>query len=231
MKTNHFLGLAAIASMIAISCSKDGEWTTPQPPVSASGARAAAVVEVRSTIIVGAGKTFDGAGNTYKAVGLGDGSQDEGQKPIFRLEKGAKLRNLRIAFPGVDGVHCYGDNTVENVVWEDVGEDALTVKGQGSVTVSGGSATAASDKIFQLNQPCTFTLRNFTASNFGKVIRQLGGSTFKTTVYIDNCRFSNGKECIARSDASTSLLYYRGMTVSGVPKLWIYPSASQIRTY
>lgn len=195
------------------------------PPVKA------ATKTITETIVVKAGTTYDGKGETIVAQGMGDGGQGEGQKPIFKLEKGANLKNVRIAAPGCDGVHCYGNNVVENVVWEDVGEDALTVKGEGTVTVKGGSAAKAADKVFQLNAACTFTVSNFTATDFGKVIRQNGGTSFKCTIYIDNCTFKTGKECIARTDSTTTQLYYRNMTTSGVPKLWIFPSTSQIHTY
>jgi hypothetical protein len=140
---------------------------------------------------------------------------------------------VRIGAPGCDGVHCYGNSTVENVVWEDVGEDALTVKGGestnvGTVTVTGGSASHAADKVFQINAPCTFRLSNFTATNFGKVIRQNGGTTFQVIIYIDNCTFRDGDECIARSDSTSTQLYYSNMNVSNVPRLWMFPSESQI---
>ncbi|BCJ95830.1 pectate lyase C [Anaerocolumna cellulosilytica] len=186
---------------------------------------------ITSTIVVKAGETYDGKGETIVAVGMGDGSQNENQKPIFKLEKGANLKNVRIAAPGCDGVHCYGNNTITNVVWEDVGEDALTVKGEGSVTINGGAAYKASDKVFQLNKACTFTVKNFTADGFGKVIRQNGGSTFKCTIYIENCTFKNGKECVARTDSKTTQLYYRNMSTSNVKTNWMFPSSSQIHTY
>ncbi len=199
--------------------------------VGAFGWNRADAKTITSTIVVKAGETYDGKGETIVAVGMGDGSQDEDQKPIFKLEKGANLKNVRIAAPGCDGVHCYGNNTVTNVIWEDVGEDALTVKGEGTVTVNGGAAYSASDKVFQLNKACTFTVQNFTANTFGKVIRQNGGSTFKCTIYIDNCTFSNGSECIARTDSTTTQLYYRNMSTSNVKTLWKFPSTSQIHTY
>ncbi len=195
------------------------------------GGTTASAKTITSTIVVKAGETYDGGGETIVAKGMGDGSQDEDQDPIFKLEKGASLKNVRIAAPGCDGVHCYGNNTVTDVVWEDVGEDALTVKGEGTVTVNGGSAYGASDKVFQLNKACTFTVKNFTADTFGKVIRQLGGSTFKCTIYIDNCTFKNGSECVARTDSTTTQLYYRNMTLSNVDETWIFPSTSQIHTY
>lgn len=191
----------------------------------------AATKTITSTIVVKAGTTYDGKGETIVAKGMGDGSQSENQEPIFKLEKGASLKNVIIAAPGCDGVHCYGDNTVSNVVWQDVGEDALTVKGEGSVTVSGGSAAKASDKVFQINKACTFTVKNFTADGMSKLIRQLGGSTFKCTIYIDNVTVKNATECVARTDSKTTQLYYRNLTTSNVAKLWIFPSSSQIHTY
>lgn len=39
---------------------------------------------------------------------LGDGSQDEGQDPIFEPADGAVLRNVIIGGPGADGVPCIG---------------------------------------------------------------------------------------------------------------------------
>jgi pectate lyase C len=192
----------------------------------------AATKTITSTIVVDAGKIYDGQGVTIVASGMGDGSQSENQKPIFKLMKGASLKNVTIAYPGCDGVHCYGNNTVTNVVWSDVGEDALTVKGEGYVRVSGGSASYAADKVFQLNKACTFTVENFKATTFGKVIRQNGNTTFTCEIYINNCTFDgNGGECIARTDSSTTQLYYHNMTATGVRTLWRFPSTTQIHTY
>jgi pectate lyase C len=190
-------------------------------------------LNISSTIRVEAGETYDGGGQTIYASGMGDGSQDEDQDPVFRLAEGATLKNVRIGAPGCDGVHCYGNNLVENVVWEDVGEDALTVKGDedenhGTITVRDCTAYHAADKVFQINAPCTFRLENVTCDDFGKVIRQNGGTTFQVIIYIDNCTFTNGDECIARTDSTSTQLYYSNMTVSNVPTLWKFPSESQI---
>ena len=116
-------------------------------------------------------------------------------------------------------------------MWEDIGEDALTVKGEGYVTVSGGAAYKGDDKVFQLNKACTFTVKNFTADGMGKLIRQNGGTSFKCTIYLDNVTVKNSKECVARTDSKTTQLYYRNLKTSNVPKLWIFPSSSQIHTY
>ncbi len=188
----------------------------------------AATKTITSTIVVKAGETYDGKGETIVAQGLGDGSQGENQKPVFKLEKGANLKNVRIAFPGCDGVHCYGDNIVENVVWEDIGEDALTVKGEGDVKIIGGSARDGDDKCFQINAASTFTVKDFTCTNIGKLIRQNGDTTFKVTINLENVTVNNAKECVARTDSKTTELYYKNLVTSNVPKLWIFPSTSQI---
>ncbi|NSL54268.1 pectate lyase [Uliginosibacterium aquaticum] len=91
---------------------------------------------------------------------------DEGQKPVFLLEDGAVLKNVIIhgGLNGSDGVHCKGNCTLENVHWEDVCEDAATMLGgSGKVmSVVGGSASHASDKVFQHNgKGSTVKVRDF----------------------------------------------------------------------
>jgi pectate lyase C len=160
---------------------------------------------VNATIIVAAGQTFDGQGQRYVAgPAVGDGSQAEGQKPLFRLEDGATLKNVVIGAPGADGVHTYGDATLQNIVWEDIGEDALTIKQPGTVSLDGGSATDGDDKVFQINAESVFRVSNFTASHAGKFIRQNGGTSFKIEVYIDRCDISYMDEAIFRTDSKVS---------------------------
>jgi hypothetical protein len=210
--------------------SSDNVWYNSNAASATPSGSSGGTKYITATIEVN-GTVYDGGGQRIIAQGMGDGSQSEGQKPIFKVTNGT-VRNVRIAAPGCDGIHTYGNCTIENVVWEDVGEDALTVKGSGNTTVSGGSATAAADKVFQLNAACTFTVRNFTATTFGKVIRQNGGTTFQCNIYIDNCTFNgNSSECIARTDSPSTQLYYRNMRYSSIDQLWIFPSSSQIHTY
>jgi pectate lyase C len=161
---------------------------------------------VSETIVVRSGETFDGDNKRYVADPdtLGDGSQDEGQQPVFILEDGARLINVVLGAPAADGIHTQGDVTLENIVWEDVGEDALTIKESGTVVLNGGSATEAEDKIFQINAASTFRVSNFTARNAGKFIRQNGDTTFRVDVFIDECDISNMDEAIFRTDSSTS---------------------------
>ncbi|PBC89240.1 uncharacterized protein DUF1080 [Caldicellulosiruptor bescii] len=199
---------------------------TPTPTPNTGG-----VLVITDTIIVKSGQTYDGKGIKIIAQGMGDGSQSENQKPIFKLEKGANLKNVIIGAPGCDGIHCYGDNVVENVVWEDVGEDALTVKSEGVVEVIGGSAKEAADKVFQLNAPCTFKVKNFTATNIGKLVRQNGNTTFKVVIYLEDVTLNNVKSCVAKSDSPVSELWYHNLNVNNCKTLFEFPSQSQIHQY
>ncbi|GAA0448041.1 pectate lyase [Actinoplanes capillaceus] len=121
---------------------------------------------------------FDGENQRFIGGGaLGDGGQDEGQDPLFRLADGATLRNVILGSPAADGVHCAGSCTLSGVHWEDVGEDAATFRGAGAtVVIENGSAANADDKVFQDNRGAggSVTIRNFEVSNFGKLYRSCG---------------------------------------------------------
>ncbi|MFD8570979.1 pectate lyase [Streptomyces sp. NPDC059639] len=131
---------------------------------------------VSSTIAVSG--TLDGGYKRYYGSGdLGDGGQDEGQDPIFNLADGATLKNVIIGSPAADGVHCAGSCTLQNVWWEDVGEDAATFKGKSTssvYTVYGGGAKSASDKVFQFNGAGKLVVTKFQVSDFGKLVRSCG---------------------------------------------------------
>jgi pectate lyase C len=186
---------------------------------------------VNQTIVVAAGQTFDGGGKRYTAgSALGDGSQDEDQKPIFKLEDGATLTNVVLGSPAADGIHCYGDVTLRNIVWEDIGEDAMTIKASGTVVLDGGSASNGSDKVFQINAASTFRVSNFKASKAGKFIRQNGDTTFKVSVFIDKCDISNMDEAIFRTDSSTSTVEMTNTRYSNIgDQLFIGVSAGNIK--
>jgi Pectate lyase len=187
---------------------------------------------VNSTIVVRSGETFDGGGKRYRAgSALGDGSQDEGQLPVFKLEDGATLTNVVLGAPAADGIHCYGDVTLRNIVWEDIGEDAMTIKESGTVTLDGGSATNGDDKVFQINAASTFKVSNFKASNAGKFIRQNGDTTFKVSVIIDKCDISNMDEAIFRTDSNSSTVEMTNTRYSKIgDALFVGVSASNTKT-
>lgn len=182
----------------------------------------AATTTVNSTIVVKAGTTFDGGGNTYvaNASTLGDGSQAEGQLPVFRVEAGGTLKNVNLGAPAADGVHCYGSCNITNVNWLDVGEDALTLKSSGTVTITGGSAYKAYDKVFQANAAGSIIVRNFKASDIGKLIRQNGGTTFKVDMIVENSDISNVKDSILRTDSPVSTGRITNTRYHNVPTLF-----------
>ncbi|WP_334119941.1 pectate lyase [Limnobacter sp.] len=186
-------------------------------------------IVVRETIVVKAGETFDGKNQTYTAGSeLGDGGQAEGQKPIFILEDGATLINVVFGSNGADGVHTYGDATVNNVHWSDVGEDALTMKASGTVRVTNSSAENASDKIFQLNAPGTFIIDNFYAKDFGTFLRTNGGQQGNWDIRLTNIRAENGKISLVRSDSTSIKVTASGINATNVKQLYRLPESATL---
>jgi pectate lyase C len=186
---------------------------------------------VNKTIVVGSGETRDYKCKCLKANAstLGNGSQGESQQPVFRLENGAKLLNVILGSPAADGIHCYGDAALENIVWTDIGEDAMTIKKGGTVTLNGGYAANGSDKVFQINAPSTLTVTNFKAIKAGKFARQNGDTTFKISVIIDKCDISDMDESIFRTDSSSSTVKMTNTRYSHIGKqLFIVPNSSQV---
>lgn len=147
--------------------------------------------------------TYDGGMRRYYGSGaLGTGGQSESQDPIFDLANGAVLKNVIIGSPAADGVHCAGTCTLQNVWWEDVGEDAATFRGSSSsytFLVDGGGARHAADKIFQHNGAGTLTIRNFQASDFGKLYRSCGNCStqYKRNVIVQNVTLTAPGSAIA----------------------------------
>jgi hypothetical protein len=136
--------------------------------------------------------TYDGKLKRHFGSGeLGDGGQGEGQDPVFELADGAVLKNVVIGSPAADGVHCLGSCTIQNVWWEDVGEDAASFKGKsaGSVyTVYGGGARKASDKVLQFNGAGKLVVTKFQVADFGKLVRSCGNckTQYKRTIVIND---------------------------------------------
>lgn len=142
----------------------------PVWPKPSTTTKLSATFEVAS-VYDGQGQRFVGAGD------LGSGSQSENQPPLFELSAGATLKNVVLGSPAADGVHCLGTCTLENVWWEDVGEDAATLKGDSPAQVMrviGGGALHAADKVFQHNGPGSFIIEGFYVEDFGKLYRSCG---------------------------------------------------------
>lgn len=140
--------------------------------------------------------TFDGGYKTY-GRGVSCTGQAEGgdSDAVFILENGATLKNAIIGKDQIEGVHCKGSCTIENVWWAAVCEDALTFKGDGDGVVKGGGATGAEDKVIQHNGLGTVTIDGFTVVDFGKLYRACGNckTSGKRTSVIKNVKAYSGK--------------------------------------
>jgi hypothetical protein len=99
------------------------------------------------------------------------------------------LSNVIIGPNNGEGVHCLGACTLNNVWWTDVCEDAATFKQKsGTSYVNGGGARNADDKVLQHNGGGTVAVKNFFASNVGKVYRSCGNCD---TQYARKSTFTN----------------------------------------
>ena len=159
---------------------------------------------VNATIRVTSG-TYDGGCQRFNAgSALGDGSQSEGQLPVFRVENGATLRNIVLGNNGADGIHTYNGAVLDNIYWMNVGEDAMTIKSSGTTTVRNIEGYDADDKFFQVNAASTLNVSNCIIHRAGKVLRQNGGTTFRIDVTIDRCDINDMGEGVFRTDSSSS---------------------------
>ncbi|MEV5343188.1 pectate lyase [Streptomyces sp. NPDC052676] len=137
---------------------------------------------VSATITLNASKDY-GMQRLYGSGALGGGDQSEDQQPILKLADGVTLKNVVIGAPGADGIHCMGSCTLQNVWWEDVGEDAATFRGGTGATyhVIGGGAKKAADKVFQHNGGGTVNISNFAVQEFKTLYRSCGDCSTQYT--------------------------------------------------
>ncbi|WP_425584834.1 pectate lyase [Streptomyces vastus] len=155
-------------------------------PNAPAGEPVSATIEVSGS--------YDGGMKRYSGSGeLGGGGQGEDQDALFELADGAVLKNVILGAPAADGIHCLGNCTLQNVWWEDVGEDAATFKGTSAsarYTIDGGGARNADDKVFQHNGAGTVTIKNFQVENFGKLYRSCGNcdTQYERHVVVSNVK-------------------------------------------
>ncbi|KAG7389802.1 hypothetical protein PHYBOEH_007366 [Phytophthora boehmeriae] len=137
-------------------------------------------VSFEEAYTIKAGEVFDGKMKTYDRTNITCQGQEESgnSTAVFLLEAGATLKNAIIGTNQMEGVHCDdNDCTIQNVWWEDVCEDALSIKGGTASSVSkviGGGARYADDKIVQHNGLGTVVIDGFFAQDFGKLFRACG---------------------------------------------------------
>ncbi|CAM3752003.1 Pectate lyase A precursor [Vibrio aerogenes CECT 7868] len=125
-----------------------------------------------------------------KTIGLSCDGDDEKQPPVLTLIN-ATVKNVKLSKSGgSDGIHCKSGNcTLQNVVWQDICEDAATLtKTAKSMTIIGGMAYNSKsgpggkpDKVFQHNAKngTTITVKGgFTLKGeHGKMWRSCGNCT------------------------------------------------------
>ncbi|MCH5548825.1 pectate lyase [Pseudomonas syringae pv. syringae] len=167
---------------------------------------------VKDTIKVGAGQVYDGHGATFTAdKSMGTGDQDEHQKPLFELAEGAVLKNVNLGENEADGVHVNAKNseqvTIDNVHAQNVGEDMITVKGEGgakvtNLNITNSSANGADDKVIQLNADTHLKVDGFKATDFGTLVRTNGGKQFDDmSVELNGVDATHGKFALVKSDS------------------------------
>ncbi|MBM0104816.1 pectate lyase [Steroidobacter sp. S1-65] len=181
---------------------------------------------VNATIRVTSG-TYDGGCQRFNAgSALGDGSQSEGQQPVFRVENGATLRNIVIGNNGADGIHTYNGAVLDNIYWMNVGEDAMTIKSSGTTTVRNIEGYDADDKFFQVNAASTLNVSNCIIHRAGKALRQNGGTTFRVDVTFDRCDINSMNEGVFRTDSSSSTARLTNSRLRNAGTICIGPWAS-----
>ncbi|KAI5846620.1 pectate lyase [Morchella snyderi] len=168
--------------------------------------------------------TFDGGmkrfGRGVSCTGQAEGGNKDA---VFILESGATLKNVIIGKDQIEGVHCLGSCTIQNVWWEDVCEDALTIKqSSGTSYVTGGGAKNADDKVFQHNGGGKLVVKDFYVQDFGKLWRSCGncksGQT-KRQLELSGVVAKNGKLLAGANENYGDTVTIKSTKVSNVKKI------------
>ncbi|KTB59264.1 type III effector HrpK [Pseudomonas viridiflava ICMP 13104] len=215
--------------------------TGPVSDTAGSTEQAGKVNVVKDTIKVGAGEVFDGHGATYTAdKSMGNGDQGENQKPMFELAEGATLKNVNLGENEVDGIHVKAKNaeqvTIDNVHAQNVGEDLITVKGEGGAAVTNlniknSSAKGADDKIVQLHANTHLKVAGFKADDFGTMVRTNGGKQFDDmSIELNGVDANHGKFALVKSDSEDLKLATANIAMTDVKHAYDKTKASTQHT-
>mgnify|MGYP003471515430 FL=1 len=175
---------------------------------------------IAQPIFVPPNTEYDGRGEKLTAdvamlrCDVSEGEQAEDQRPFFLLAKGASLKNVTITHPGCEGVHMMGDNTLDNIHWEDVGEDAASVRSYfpgGRITIRNSEGHKASDKMFQFNAPCDVRIEHFVGSDMGKLVRQNGGEEFELKIDLNTVEVTEVVSAVVQSDSPRCLIKHHAL--------------------
>ncbi|KAL0567405.1 hypothetical protein V5O48_014582 [Marasmius crinis-equi] len=160
--------------------------TFPSPPKTSSLSKAMTITG-----------TFDGGNVRFdRGSGACQGQTEGGDSDaVFILQSGATLQNVVIGANQMEGVHCLGPCNLYNVWFEDVCEDAITIKqSSGQSNIVGGGAKNASDKVVQHNGAGTVKIDSYCVQTFGKLYRSCGNcsSQYKRSVLISQIDAKSG---------------------------------------
>ncbi|KAJ7109582.1 pectate lyase-domain-containing protein [Mycena crocata] len=140
---------------------------------------------------------FDG-GNVRFDRGSGACEDGEGgDDAVFLVQSSGAVQNVVIGADQQEGIHCLGPCNLLNVWFEDVCEDAITIKqSSGQINIVGGGAKKGSDKIVQHNGGGIRTVKidSYCVQTFGKLYRSCGNcsSQNKRTALISQIIGSSG---------------------------------------
>ena len=123
----------------------------------------------------------------------------------------------------IEGVHCNGGCTLNNVVWDAVCEDAFSIKKQEdgeTTTINGGGAKGAEDKVIQHNGGGTVIIKDFEVSDFGKLYRSCGNckSMPARHVEISGGSATSGKMLVGINPNMGDTAKISGIKITDVPK-------------
>ncbi|KAG8716724.1 hypothetical protein FRC08_008923 [Ceratobasidium sp. 394] len=133
--------------------------------------------------------TFDGGNVRFdRGSGACNGQAEGGDSDaVFLVQSGGTVQNVVIGANQAEGIHCLGPCNLYNVWFEDVCEDAITIKqSSGQSNIIGGGAKSASDKVVQHNGGGTVKIDSYCVQTFGKLYRSCGNCStqYKRTVLI-----------------------------------------------
>ncbi|KAJ2912096.1 hypothetical protein MD484_g8317, partial [Candolleomyces efflorescens] len=189
------IGLATVSVFAAhVSQGRAATNVFPSPPTT---------IILPSPITVKAGQSFTPPLD-YTRYERGNGACREngegGQADaVFILEEGATLNRVVIGRNQMEGVHCLGQCTINHVYFEDVCEDAITIKQSSGVSyINYGGAKGASDKIIQHNGGGKVVINSFYAENFGKLYRSCGNcrTQYKRSVEVNDSWAVSGSSLV-----------------------------------
>ncbi|GMF11031.1 unnamed protein product [Phytophthora lilii] len=196
----------------------DGTWPTSTGTVPFAEAH-----------VIKAGEVFDGKMQTFERSDIKcEGQKESGASTaVFKLEAGATLKNAIIGKNQMEGVHCdKHDCTIDNVWWDDVCEDALSIKGgtASSVsTVTGGGARSADDKVIQHNGLGTVKIDGFYGEDISKLYRSCGTcGNKKRTVNVANVYIVNPDNAVVTVNKN----YNDEATLSNI---WVKSSGDKVK--